>query len=76
VNPTHFNFAKSEFSIGEKDRGLVGSRSPAKGVSQRGLRNEARVPSRIGDRESVRCVIHDLVKTDFPTGKFPTEREA
>jgi hypothetical protein len=42
VNPTHCRFAKSEFLIGEKDRGLMGHRSPVEGVSQKGLRSEAK----------------------------------
>jgi hypothetical protein len=36
VNPLHCSFAKSKFSIGEKDRGLLGHRTPVKGVSQSG----------------------------------------
>jgi hypothetical protein len=48
IDPTCFNSVKFEFPIGEKGRGLVGHRSPAKGASQRGLRSEAKRHRRSG----------------------------
>jgi hypothetical protein len=60
--------AKFRHAISRQRKGVVEDR--CRKVEPRS--GQRQVASELGNRGSVRCVIHDLVKADFPTGKIPT----